>query len=60
MFWVKLIDVILLTAVVALIWMTMARLRLGDTSVAARMPLLGMGASILGLGAVLFATMAFN
>lgn len=60
MFWVKLVCVIALTAIVVTIWMTMARIRAGDVSVASRMPMLGMGASLFGLLAVLFATMAFH
>lgn len=59
-FWVKFVCVVLLTAVVGAIWVTMLQIRRGDRSVARRMPLLGMAASVLGLLAVLFAVMAFQ
>ena len=58
-FWVKLLDVIALTAVVVLIWQTMQALRAGNAAVASRMQMLGPAALVLGLGAVLFAVLSF-
>jgi hypothetical protein len=59
-FWAKLACVVLITALVGLMHMTAARIKRGDMSVAARMPVYGR----IGLGLliliVIFAVMAFD
>jgi len=59
-FWAKIICVILLTALVGLIHMTVARIQRGDMSVAARMPIFGRVGAVLLLLIVIFAVMAFD
>ena len=59
-FWAKIICVILLTALVGMIHMTVARIQRGDMSVAARMPIFGRVGAVLLLLIVIFAVMAFQ
>jgi uncharacterized membrane protein len=59
-FWAKIICVILITALVGLIHMTVARIQRGDMSVAARMPIFGRVGAVLLLLIVIFAVMAFD
>lgn len=59
-FWAKITCVVLLTALVGMIHMTLARIRRGDMSVAARMPIFGRVGAVLLLLIVIFAVMAFD
>lgn len=59
-FWAKIICVVLLTALVGMIHMTVARIQRGDMSVAARMPIFGRIGAVLLLLIVIFAVMAFD
>ena len=59
-FWAKIICVLLLTALVGLIHMTVAKINRGDMSGAARMPLIGRAGAVLLLLIVIFAVMAFE
>jgi hypothetical protein len=59
-FWAKIICVVLLTALVGMIHMTVAKIQRGDMSVAARMPIFGRIGAVLLLLIVIFAVMAFD
>ncbi len=59
-FWYKIACVVLLTVVVVFLDLTIKRVRQGDRSVAARLPLLGRIAAALMVLVVVFAVVAFN
>jgi hypothetical protein len=59
MFWVKFLCVVVVTAAAVLIDLTLRRLRAGDTSAAARLPMIGMTASGFLVLVVIFAVLAF-
>ncbi len=60
-FWVKIVFVIILTAVVIAMQMTLAQIRkTGNMALAARMPKLGPMAGLSALLAVFFAVVAFQ
>ena len=60
LFWIKLIFVVALTALVGMTHMTYAEIRKGNPAVAARLPKLGPASGVASLLAVLFAVYAFN
>lgn len=60
-FWVKIVFVLILTAVVVAMHMTLAEIRkTGNMALAARMPKLGPMAGLSALVAVIFAVIAFQ
>jgi hypothetical protein len=59
-FWAKIACVVLLTALIGMIHMAMARMKRGDMSVAARMPVYGRIGAVLLVLIVIFAVMAFD
>ena len=59
-FWVKLLCVILLTGIAIFLDITIKRVRAGDTSIAARLPLFGRIAGGLLVLVVVFAVIAFH
>jgi hypothetical protein len=59
-FWVKIVCVILLTAAVVYIDLTVKKVRAGDTAAAATLPLFGRAAAGLLALIVIFAVIAFN
>jgi len=60
LFWVKLVFVVALTALVGLIHLTYADIRKGNAAAAARLPKIGPLAGVSSLLAVLFAVYAFG
>ena len=59
-FWAKIACVVLLTGLIGMVHMTMAKIKRGDTAIAARMPLYGKIGAVLLLLIVIFAVMAFD
>jgi len=59
-FWLKMVMVVALTAVVYVIYQTQAAIRSGDAAAASRMKFLGPAAGVSSLVVVLFAIFAFH
>jgi hypothetical protein len=59
-FWVKIVCVVLLTAVVVYLDLTIRKVRAGDTAAAAQLPLFGRVAAGLLVLIVIFAVIAFH
>jgi len=59
-FWAKIACVVLLTGLIGMIHMTMAKIKRGDMAVAARMPVYGKVGAMLLLLIAIFAVMAFD
>lgn len=59
-FHAKIISVILITLLLGVMHMTLARIKRGDMSVAARMPILGRVGFVLMILIVIFAAMTFH
>jgi uncharacterized membrane protein len=59
-FWAKIICVVLLTALVGMMHMSVGRIKRGDMAVAARMPIYGRIGAVLLLLILIFAVMSFD
>lgn len=59
-FWAKIACVVLLTVLFGLIHMTLAKIKRGDTALAARIPLYARTGAAILLLIVIFAVLAFN